>query len=315
MDRKLNLYCSGQGTRAVLLDAGGSDWSVIWALVQPVVSTQARVCSYDRAGLGYSDPAKGPRSPIAIVDDLHALIHRAELNTPLVLVGHSLGGFNVKLYAALYPEDVAGLVLVDPAEERAAERSRAFLRNRYGPALAARIELSDQPWIDKLIDHYRECASAARVADLASGSTIYRSCTDPVRPKLGPTIAAERARLQGRYSYQQAQASEIANSVYGPPTPDVAYAALFQPGMLGNRPLIVLTHGIHDSEDRFEAASYQADLFLHRQTARLSTRGAHRIVPGSHHNIEIDAPEAITDAIRNILTAIEQQKSEKEVVE
>ena len=109
--RKMNLFCMGNGSRTVIFDAGGSDWSVIWALVQPAVAKHARACTYDRAGMGYSDPSDEPRSPVAIVEDLQKLIRAAKINTPLVLVGHSLGGFNMKLYAALHPKDVQGAVV------------------------------------------------------------------------------------------------------------------------------------------------------------------------------------------------------------
>ena len=140
--RKMNLFCMGQGSQTVIFDSGASDWSVIWALVQPGVAAHARACSYDRAGMGYSDPSDQPRSPVAIVEDLHKLIQAAKIATPVVLVGHSLGGFNMKLYAALYPKDVAGLVLVDPTEERYGARMRAAVRAKYGAALAAEQELS-----------------------------------------------------------------------------------------------------------------------------------------------------------------------------
>ena len=104
--RALTLVCSGSGP-TVLFEAGGSDWSSIWSKVQPAIAKRARACAYDRAGLGDSDPGGEPRSPVALVEDLHALARAAPLARPLVLVGHSLGGFDVKLYAALYPDDVA----------------------------------------------------------------------------------------------------------------------------------------------------------------------------------------------------------------
>lgn len=172
--RSLNLVCMGSGERTVLLDAGGSDWSVVWASVQPVIAEKARACSYDRAGLGYSDPAPGPRSPIAIVEDLHTLVRLAELKTPLVLVGHSLGGFNMKLYAALYPEHVAGLLLIDPAEERSWNRTRSLIERAYGRTLAARSELLDQRFIASLAERYRYCAEAARSSMLDPESKSYR---------------------------------------------------------------------------------------------------------------------------------------------
>ena len=138
--KRINLFCMGTGTPTVIFDSGLSDWSSIWALVQPGVATMTRACSYDRAGMGYSDASDtAARSPFANDENLHALIRAARIPTPVVLVGHSLGGFNMKLYAALYPEDVAGLVLVDPAEDRNIERTTAGLKAKYGEAYAARV--------------------------------------------------------------------------------------------------------------------------------------------------------------------------------
>lgn len=305
-DRKLNLFCMGTGKHTVLLDAGGSDWSVIWGLVQPLVAKHARACSYDRAGLGYSDPAIEPRTPVAIVEDLHALVHAAKLRTPLVLVGHSLGGFNMKLYAALYPEDVAGMVLVDPSEDRMAERTRAQLRKRFGDSLAARLELTDSVWMKLLIARYAACAAQARAGDFDSKSIAYKRCSDPVRPALGPEVAEERARIQVHKAYQEAQASELANSVYGDAGGDAAYRMLFGGQRYGAKPLIVLTHGIFDPADPLDAASYQAYLWLHSETAALSSRGCRRTVPNTSHNIEIDSPSAVAVAIGEVLDQLDK---------
>ena len=302
--RRLNLFCIGSGKHIVLFDAGGSDWSVIWGLVQPAVANGARACSYDRAGLGQSDPARGARTPMAIVEDLHALIHAAKLSTPLVLVGHSLGGFNVKLYAALYPEDVAGLVLVDPAEDRWYDRIRPEFRAKFGASIAARTELGDQDFMRMLTAHYEQCAAKAREHELDPASETYHRCTDPVRAPLGPDIAAERAKIQVTSAYQEAQWSEIANSVYGNPAANAAYAMLFAGKPFGNRPVIVLSHGIFDADDPIDVASLWAAGRLHAQSAALSRRGRHRTIPNTHHNIEIDDPDAIIAAIGEVLAQL-----------
>jgi pimeloyl-ACP methyl ester carboxylesterase len=309
--RKLNLYCMGAGSRTVLFDAGLSDWSVIWGLVQPAVAAHARACTYDRAGLGFSDAPKGSRSPVAIVQDMHALVHAAKLPTPLVIVGHSLGGFNMKLYAALYPEDVAGIVLVDPSEERAYDRSREFLRRRYGAALAARVELLDLSDMTDGVTHFNDCAAAARVHDLDPASKTYRECTDPVRGALGPEIHKERVKHQVTAVYQATVASEFANSVYGDDRGDHLYAALFSGRPFGGKPLIVLTHGVFDKDDPVDAAGFASWNELHRQTATLSSRGVNRIIPGTHHNIEIDAPGSIVEAIDQVLSQLDGDRPPK----
>jgi pimeloyl-ACP methyl ester carboxylesterase len=306
--RRINLHCRGNGPTTVVFDSGASDWSSIWALVQPAVARTATACSYDRAGLGYSDPSPRPRTPTAIVEDLHQLLRAADIKRPIVLVGHSLGGFNAKLYAATYPADVAGLVLVDPSEDRAGARIGAVERRRFGKALEARTRREEREGFASVVEHYAKCAQAAQEGDLDPASEQYKRCTDPVRDPLGPVIAADRARIQVRYPYQAAQASELRHSIYGPvPQPNRCYARLFRPGAFGNKPLIVLTHGIYDMAEPTAELDYFEWKALHRQTARLSTRGVQRMVPRTHHNIEIDDPKAIIAAVEEVVNAVERQ--------
>lgn len=302
--RRLNLFCQGSGPTTVLFDAGGGDWSSTWALVHPAVARQTRACVYDRAGLGYSEPGRGPRTPIAAVEDMRRLVVAAGLTTPVVLVGHSLGGFNVKLYAALYPEDVAALVLVDPAEDRPTERVRRMSVEGFGPALAARSELRERTFLALLLDRYRRCADLARVGDLDPNSDDYRRCTDPVRPALGEAVAADRRRIQVGSIYQTAQASEILNSVFTDPEADAVYAGLFRPGAFGDKPVVVLTHGAHDASDPLEVLSQAQSIALHQETARLSTRGRQQVVDGASHNIQVDAPAAIVAAVETVLNEL-----------
>ncbi len=112
--RALFITCIGTGAPTVVLEAGGGNSADTWAGVQPEIARSTRVCSYDRAGLGQSDPAPaGVRTVQDSVGDLHALLDTAGVSGPYVLVGHSFGGLIVRLYASQYPDEVAGLVLVD----------------------------------------------------------------------------------------------------------------------------------------------------------------------------------------------------------
>lgn len=305
--RKMNLYCRGEGSITVIFDSGLSDWSSIWALVQPAVAASTRACTYDRAGMGYSDVSGRPSSPPNIVADLHQLLLAAGILPPYLLVGHSLGGFNMKLYAATYRSQVAGMVLVDPAEERSAVRVAAAVRARFGNVAVDKAIALDVAGRTKYQALLTACANEAAGHDLSPTSKSYEACTDPVRSPLGVDIAAERQVLQVRSAYQAGQASEQANSVNQQPanaTLDAAYARAFgAPEVFGDMPLIVLSHSIVTPSGAYgEMGSLQNQL-LHEQTAALSTRGVHRVVPETHHNIEVEQPQAIIDAIEDVLEA------------
>jgi pimeloyl-ACP methyl ester carboxylesterase len=128
--RRLQINCSGAsaaGGPTVVLESGFGHSSSAWARVQPEVAKFARVCSYDRAGLGGSDPAPAPRTAVAFTEDLHALLSNAKVPGPYVLVGHSLGGILARLYASYYPAEVAGMVLVDSAHEDEPDRGLALI--------------------------------------------------------------------------------------------------------------------------------------------------------------------------------------------
>ena len=113
----MQLYCTGEGREGptVVMDAGLGGGLLDWQTVQPKVAKFARVCSYDRSGIGWSESGPNPRTSPHIVEELHALLKNGGVEGPYVLVGHSFGGANAQLYAAEYPEEVAGMVLVDSA--------------------------------------------------------------------------------------------------------------------------------------------------------------------------------------------------------
>lgn len=125
--RTLWLSCTGAGKATVILEAGlGADHRS-WAAVQPAVAQFTRVCSYDRAGLGQSEPAPTPRTSQDVVQDLHQLLQKAGETGPYILVGHSFGGLHVQLFAHTYPAEVLGLVLVDAVHEEWWSRAAALL--------------------------------------------------------------------------------------------------------------------------------------------------------------------------------------------
>src|SRR6266446_7176138 len=142
---RLHIYRMGEGTPAVVMDSGFPGSSLSWTFVQPEVARFTHACSYDRAGLGWSDAGPMPRSSRQIVKELRALLFHARVEGPFVLVGHSFGTFTVRLYASTYPDDVVGIVLVDPihpsewfemTEAEARRLAGAIRLSRYGASLA-----------------------------------------------------------------------------------------------------------------------------------------------------------------------------------
>jgi pimeloyl-ACP methyl ester carboxylesterase len=117
---RLHLHCTGSGSPTVVLEPGGGAMSSNLGWVTPAVARDSRVCVYDRAGRGWSEPADTPQDGAQIAADLHTLLHRANVPGPYVLAGHSFGGLYVLTFAARYPDEVAGMVLVDSTAPAAA---------------------------------------------------------------------------------------------------------------------------------------------------------------------------------------------------
>jgi pimeloyl-ACP methyl ester carboxylesterase len=111
---QLHIYCTGDGTPTVVLEAGATSLSVAWARVQPEVARTTRVCSYDRAGLGWSEAGDRPFNPLAVPDDLRRLLDESGERAPHIVVGHGLGAAYARMFAGRYADQVAALILVDP---------------------------------------------------------------------------------------------------------------------------------------------------------------------------------------------------------
>ena len=137
-DRQLHIYCIGKGTPTVVLEAPATGMSAVWGWVQPDVARHTRVCSYDRAGLGWSEAGDTPYDPGAVPDQLHALLERSGESAPYVLVGEGLGAMFATVYASRYAPTVAALVLIDPpsADATATRRDTATRLANSAPWLA-----------------------------------------------------------------------------------------------------------------------------------------------------------------------------------
>jgi pimeloyl-ACP methyl ester carboxylesterase len=143
---RLHINCTGEGSPTVVIESGWGDMSASWGWVQPEVAKTTRICTYDRAGLGWSESSPEPRTAREFAKELHTLLAKANEPGPYVLVGHSMGGYTVRVYAHGYPEEVVGLVLVDPQNLSVSNAATPTPAPKPGgfslPGLMARIGLA-----------------------------------------------------------------------------------------------------------------------------------------------------------------------------
>ncbi len=262
---RLHLDCSGQGSPTVILDSGAGEPALEWALVQPRIAQFTQVCSYDRAGYGWSDTGPKPRTTARIVAELHTLLANAGIAPPYILVGHSFGGLNMRLYAAEHPEQVAGLVLVDASHPD--QESRGF-RPVISPLAAL------EPALLRL--------GVLRAFFVLDGS-----------PRLP-------SKLRDELEYLMLQSKAIAADLDEVRAFSRSAAEVRAAGNLGDMPLIVLT-AAYSAQRRPELHAAWIDT-LQPDLVRLSTRGW-QIVINSGHYIPFEQPQAVVDAVRTLVLA------------
>ena len=272
----------------MVFDAGLGDSTKSWALVQPEISRHTRACSYDRAGLGFSDPAKVPGTSANAASDLMRLLRSADIAPPYLLVGHSYGGMNVKLFAATHPSIVAGLVLVDPSHEDLAG------------ALFA-LDPDSRAQNRKYLDGLKRCL-VADAGQLDSDPELSALCVDQAGPRYSERISSADRTHAAKPSQVAAWISEMTN-VWTDSADQVRKARR----SLGNMPLIVLTRepSRPAPDETVELRDRKNQLIArhHDQAAALSSRGRRIVVEDSGHYIQLDQPAAVIEAILEVLRA------------
>ena len=285
--RALNIYCSGEGGPAVILDTGGSAPGYGNLLFQRQVAQFTRACWFDRAGLGWSDASPVEQTSSAIAEDLHALLHAAGVPPRYVLVGSSFSGFNVRVFAGKYPSEVAGAVLVDSAHEE---------QYRYEP----RVTLAPVNRLPKRVRNLL-CAGVPLAARVGLVRLLLKTSGPP--RNIPPGFTAEQSSIFQGLELQPK--SFVAAAVCN--FEEKVSAQMRAAGNLGDRPLIVLTAGqplrVGDPEADQELVAFH-EKWVHQfqaQLARLSTRGRQVIVENSDHAID---PDAVLKAIHEMVTEI-----------
>jgi pimeloyl-ACP methyl ester carboxylesterase len=302
-NRRLNLYCLGRGSPTVIFDSGTGGGARDWRYVQATIAETTTACSYDRAGYGFSDAPTRASDVRNAVDDLHRLVMKAGLKTPLVLVGHSNGGMYAVLYAKTYPREVGGMVLVDPGFTG----QQNFERYGLPPTKVAELERGNA----NFVAFAQRCLDLARRGELAKPQNQSSSCLDNP-PNPDPQLHKALNRLEMQPGFFEAYLSEFqstfvktngstVNDRESPLTTDE----------FGSMPLVVLTASRHPAPWRDFTQEDQQKYFeywrrSHDKLAALSTQGSSILVEGSGHFIQRDQPQVVVRYVLQVVDEVRQ---------
>ena len=284
---RLHATCAGRGSPVVLLESGIAASSLSWTVVQPEIAKFARVCSYDRAGLAWSDGASCPRTFDRIVDELSTVLAAVAPGERYVLVGHSFGTFIVSAYAMRHPAAVAGVVLVDPPTEW-------LTMTRYRALLL---------WRGR---------NLSRIGALLAHAGVVRACLSlltggaPGTPRrlvklLGPTAARRVEHLVGEVRKLPADVHPIVQAHWSDPKCFHAmrdhmlaltrhHASIAAVRLPRDVPLVVISGGDQSPDE----------LAAHRKLSETSSAGRHVVADRSAHWIQFDQPDLIVSAVREL---------------
>jgi pimeloyl-ACP methyl ester carboxylesterase len=277
---RLHIHCSGQGSPTVILEAAADMMSADWGWIQPELAKKICVCAYDRAGMGWSDPGPQPRDARQVSTELHTLLARAGITGPYVLVGHSAGGLYVRMYTAQYPDEVVGMVLVDPGHPDMTE---------HIPELRAQ---NARDW--RFVGTMRMLSYLGIPRRMGIGKANAQG--------LPPEQVAE---VNAFISTPQHWATILALIDASPATEDEVRAT----ATLGDRPLVVISAGTAWLSRGAPADDARRRLNeLHGELTKLSTNSTHRIIEGATHGSLVhnreDAQTTVA-AVEAVLTAIQ----------
>jgi pimeloyl-ACP methyl ester carboxylesterase len=278
--RKMHLYCTGSGSPAIVLDAGLGNDGLIWSAVQPELAKATRVCSYDRAGTGWSEARPAPRDGDNIAIELHDLLLEAKVTGPIVLMGHSIAGLYIRDYATRYPADLAGIVFVDGSSPLQYD-SPYFKASRGGPP----------QWAGSY--------SLMRAAYIEGIPRLMGQCAQPIPgidPQASELLTEDLCHLQ------------VGEMVAEIESLDRSIQEAIHTGPYGSLPILVFSHdpakGLPKTNPPCRLLDMQDEWSrMQEGLANLSTRGRRIVAKGSSHYIQLDRPDLI---VREVSLFIQQ---------
>ena len=300
---RLHLNCTGsnKGSRpTVVLESGSGDFSFDWSLVQPGISRFTRVCSYDRAGNAWSDLGPRPRTMKQVAYELHTALLKAGSKRPYVLVGQSFGGLLIRTFADQYPKEVAGMVLIDSTHEDTQlflngkiQRMRELSQGRIVPPIQTSIPVSD------------------KALSLEERQQLEDLLKQIGPPKIEPPFDRLPLRIQQVRLWALAQPQHYAadnDPYWGEEFAEIYAARKAHAYPLDPMPLIVLTRGKREYPDTEVGTQLDAERKrLQLDLLNLSRNSKQIIATASGHHIQLDDPELVIDAIRQVVDSVRQR--------
>jgi pimeloyl-ACP methyl ester carboxylesterase len=275
--RRINLRCSGRGAPLVLLESGFGGSSNGWPKLQPLVAAKTRVCSYDRAGYGFSDPGPLPRHGAAIARDLDYALRASGLRGPYIVVGHSAGGIYAQLFAGRRRKEVVGLILVDPSVTYQDRRMAAI----FGAGAGS---------VEPIRRRVRRCLAATE----AGGAAVL----DPAFGECVPATASAEVRAEGRRpALWRTQLSEL-DTLFT----ETSDQRVRLGGLIRDVPTIVLTASRTGEPAAADAPGERIWEGVHQDLAAEFSRGSQRLVKSGHLMMN-DRPDAVATAIQELVDA------------
>lgn len=269
---KLHIYCIGEGSPTVVLEAMSNGASPYWGWIQPEVAKEAKVCAYDRAGFGWSEPDPEPQSLARTARNLHTLLVNANIDGPYILVGHSIGGIYVRQFAADYPDEVKGMVLIDEASPQQFER---------------------YPGMFKEGDDYLRISTAFPTLASLGAFHLYFSLGGQM--DFADLPEPQKSQVKAFWSSPEYFVAQRAETATGR---DLWEQAL-KLGSLGDMSLMIISRGLVVDDDW---STYQDDL------ATLSTNSYHVSLSGANHTALVFNPDyalKVSDAILQVIEAVQ----------
>jgi pimeloyl-ACP methyl ester carboxylesterase len=277
---RLHLHCQGSGQPVVVQESGLSGWLQDWAAVQPALARRTQVCSYDRAGYAWSDEAPQPRTGLDAVEDLRTLLRNAGVQGPMVIVGHSLGGLLAQLLAQKYPDEVAGLVLVDALHQDMAATMDPQTHARYNRHM-------------NLLT-----GSAALLASLR----LTRLAGMPASVVLSKLPAAEQAAAKGM-AMQSKNYRALRNEYLGV---DPALEAARQLPPLPRVPTVVLsTNALTEFPPGWEQEILRQHWITDQHALVRQTGARHVVVPDAGHYLQLERPDLVLAAVQDVVQQVQ----------